>query len=97
MILYIHRSPGNIEIAESAKEMTIELYKKLIHSLEQALLKMSLNLDSFDQHIAEILSSLGDFLQCDLITYNDSGQDVINYPRVTELLYQVITWLFVCM
>ena len=85
---------------EAVEEKAIYLYKKLIHSLEQILLKINSNsehLASLDQLIPGSIRLLHNFMQCDWIIFKDGGHYVIEYAGMIELLYQVITWLFVCM
>ena len=86
---------------EVIEEKAINLYKKIIHSLEQILLQFnnsnSEDLVSLSQLIPGSVTLLRDFIQCDWIIYKDGGQNVIDYARMIELLYQIITWLFACM
>ena len=85
---------------EAVKENVIDLYRKLIHSLEQILLKInstSEDLASLDQPIPGSIRLLHNFIQCDWIIFKDGGHSVVEYAGMIELLYQVITWLFVCM
>ena len=82
---------------EATQAKMIHLYKRIIHSLEQILLEIDSNSDnSLDQLVTETITLLSDFLQCQLTVSKDNSQDVIDYARIIELLYQVITWLFIC-
>ena len=85
---------------EAVEEKAIDLYKKLIHSLEQILLKInstSEDLASLDQLIPGSITLLHNFMQCDRIIFKDGGHSIVECAGMIELLYQVITWLFVCM
>ena len=86
---------------EVIEEKAINLYKKIIHSLEQILLKInnsiSEDLASLGQLIPGSITLLRDFIQCDWIICKDGGQNAIDYAGMIELLYQIITWLFACM
>ena len=96
--MYMHRSLSqNTETEVTTQGKAIDLCKIIVQSLEQILLKINSNeLDSFDNLITRIATMMNDLLQCNLVISKDSSPDV-NHARIIELLYQLITWLFVCM
>lgn len=90
---------GDTVAMRSDKEKTTNLYKKIIDALEQVLFQINSNdLTKLDEQLIEgIITMLNDFLQSDLIMFKKCDQNNTSYARITELLYQFITWLFIRM